>query len=283
MSKSFTNTEVMRIVDNHQWNVPLKTKSPYLFVSDKCSETSSTAYTDELMKMLDVGATSSWWYETRNQVIWNQVCRYPIDGALWDIGSGLGEVSSYLTSAGVECVAVEPNLLGARTSSEKGVLSIQGDLHSLELPDSSIGAVGLFDVLEHLDSADDVLSEIHRVLKMDGNLFLTVPAITWLWSASDESAGHQLRYTRRKIREQLRECGFDVRSAQYFFSSLVLPVLVLRAIPFRLGFRPLVDDAKLVQKKAGWVSRLITKLEVVLCGKIPIGTSLVVVATKKSL
>ena len=273
----------MRIVDNHQWNAPLKTKSPYLFVSDKCSETSSTAFTDELMKMLDVGATSSWWYETRNQVIWNQVCRYPIDGALWDIGSGLGEVSSYLTSAGVECVAVEPNLLGVRTSSEKGVLSIQGDLHSLELPDSSIGAVGLFDVLEHLDGADDVLSEIHRVLKVDGNLFLTVPAITWLWSASDESAGHQLRYTRKKIREQLRECGFDVLSVRYFFSSLVLPVLVLRAMPFRLGFRPMVDDAKLVQKKAGWVSRLITKLEVVLCGKIPIGTSLVVVATKKSL
>ena len=53
--------------------------------------------------------------------------------------------------------------------------------------------------------------------------------------------------------------------------------------PFRLGIRPPVNDAKLVQKKSGWVSRLITKVEVALCGKIPIGTSLVIVATKKSL
>jgi len=63
----------------------------------------------------------------------------------------------------------------------------------------------------------------------------------------------------------------------------LLPVLMLRSIPFRLGIRLLVSDAKLVQKKSGWMSRLITKLEIVLHGKIPIGTSLLVVATKISL
>ena len=254
-----------------------------LVVREQSIETSATAYSDELMKMLDVGATSSWWYETRNQVIWHAIRRYPISGALWDIGSGLGEVSSYLTSVGAECVAVEPNGLGAQVSSEKGVLSIQGDLHALELPDSSIEAVGLFDVLEHLDNADDVLSEIYRVLKVDGKLFITVPATKWLWSASDDLAGHHLRYTRKKIRQQLENAGFEVLSIRYFFFSLVLPILMLRAVPFRLGLRSLIDDIKLVQKKSGWMSRLITKIEVALCGKIPIGTSLVIVATKKSL
>ena len=283
MSKSLTNTEVVRIVDNHHWKAPPRMESPYLFVSNKSPETSSTAYSDELMKMLDVGATSSWWYETRNQVIWHAIRRYPISGALWDIGSGLGEVSSYLTSVGAECVAVEPNRLGAQVSSEKGVLSIQGDLHALELPASSIEAVGLFDVLEHLDNADDVLSEIYRVLGSEGKLFLTVPATKWLWSASDDLAGHHLRYTRKKIRQQLNNAGFEVLSIQYFFFSLVLPILILRAVPYRLGVRSLIDDTKLVQKKSGWVSRLITKVEVALCGKIPIGTSLVIVATKKSL
>jgi SAM-dependent methyltransferase len=283
MSESLTNTEVVRIVDNHHWKAPLRMESPCLYLSNKSAETSSTAYSDELMKMLDVGATSSWWYKTRNQVIWNQICRYPINGALWDVGSGLGEVSSYLTSVGAECVAVEPNRLGAQVSSEKGVLSIQGDLHDLELPASSIGALGLFDVLEHLDNADDVLSEIYRVLGTEGKLFLTVPATKWLWSASDDLAGHHLRYTRKKIRQQLNNAGLEVLSIRYFFFSLVLPILILRAVPYRLGVRSLIDDTKLVQKKSGWVSRLITKVEVALCGKIPIGTSLVIVATKKSL
>ena len=254
-----------------------------LFVREQSIGTSSTAYSDELMKMLDVGDTSSWWYETRNQVIWHVMRRYPISGALWDIGSGLGEVSSYLTSVGAECVAVEPNRLGAQVSSEKGVLSIQGDLHALELPVSSIEAVGLFDVLEHLDNADKVLSEIYRVLGSEGKLFLTVPATKWLWSASDDLAGHHLRYTRKKIRQQLKNAGFEVLSIRYFFFSLVLPILILRAVPYRLGVRSLIDDTKLVQKKSGWMSRLITKVEVALCGKIPIGTSLVIVATKKSL
>ena len=254
-----------------------------MFVSERSGETISTAYSDELMKMLDVGATSSWWYETRNQVIWNEICRYPTKGALWDIGSGLGEVSSYLTSVGVECVAVEPNRLGAQVSSENGVFSIQGDLHALELPVSSIEAVGLFDVLEHRDNADKVLSEIYRVLGSEGKLFITVPATKWLWSASDDLAGHHLRYTRKKIRQQLKNAGFEVLSIRYFFFSLVLPILILRAVPYRLGVRSLIDDTKLVQKKSGWISRLITKVEVALCGKIPIGTSLVIVATKKSL
>jgi len=254
-----------------------------LFVREQSIGTSSTAYSDELMKMLDVGDTSSWWYETRNQVIWHVMRRYPISGALWDIGSGLGEVSSYLTSVGAKCVAVEPNRLGAQVSSEKGVLSIQGDLHALELPASSIEAVGLFDVLEHLDNADNVLSEIYRVLGSEGKLFLTVPATKWLWSASDDLAGHHLRYTRKKIRQQLNNAGFEVLSIRYFFFSLVLPILILRAVPYRLGIRSLIDDTKLVQKKSGWMSRLITKVEVALCGKIPIGTSLVIVATKKSL
>jgi SAM-dependent methyltransferase len=283
MSKSLTNTEVVRIVDNHHWKAPLRMESPCLYVSDKSAETSSTAYSDELMKMLDVGATSSWWYETRNQVIWNQICRYPINGALWDVGSGLGEVSSYLTSVGLECVADEPNRVGAQASSEKGVFSVQSDLHSLELPDSSIGAVGLFDVLEHLDDADNALSEIYRVLNGNGKLFITVPATKWLWSASDDLAGHHLRYTRKKIRQQLKNAGFEVLSIRYFFFSLVLPILILRVVPYRLGIRSLIDDTKLVQKKSGWVSRLITKVEVALCGKIPIGTSLMIVATRKSL
>ena len=254
-----------------------------LFVREQSIGTSSTAYSDELMKMLDVGDTSSWWYETRNQVIWHVMRRYPISGALWDIGSGLGEVSSYLTSVGAKCVAVEPNRLGAQVSSEKGVLSIQGDLHALELPVSSIEAVGLFDVLEHLDNADKVLSEIYRVLGSEGKLFITVPATKWLWSASDDLAGHHLRYTRKKIRQQLKNAGFEVLSIRYFFFSLVLPILILRAVPYRLGVRSLIDDTKLVQKKSGWMSRLITNVEVALCGKIPIGTSLVIVATKKSL
>ena len=254
-----------------------------LFVREQSIGTSSTAYSDELMKMLDVGDTSSWWYETRNQVIWHVMRGYPISGALWDIGSGLGEVSSYLTSVGAKCVAVEPNRLGAQVSSEKGVLSIQGDLHALELPVSSIEAVGLFDVLEHLDNADKVLSEIYRVLGSEGKLFITVPATKWLWSASDDLAGHHLRYTRKKIRQQLKNAGFEVLSIRYFFFSLVLPILILRAVPYRLGVRSLIDDTKLVQKKSGWISRLITKVEVALCGKIPIGTSLVIVATKKSL
>lgn len=55
----------------------------------------------------------------------------------------------------------------------------------------------------------------------------------WLWSQHDVTAGHFRRYTRVSL-EKLFQDRFKIVYFSYFFSALVLPIFVLRVLPYRL-------------------------------------------------
>ena len=230
--------------------------------------------------MLDSASSSSWWFDTRNLLIHKYVKSSPNMGYLWDIGSGPGVVSSYLQNHDIPCIAVEPSRGGVLASAKRGVPSIESDLESLQIPDASVGGIGLFDVLEHIELRDDFLREIWRVLSPDGSLILTVPALNWLWSAADEHAGHFIRYSQRSIRRELAKNGFKIQRSQYFFASLVLPLLLLRALPYRLKFKQPVNDETLLETNGGLLGKLVQHFEVRLSRFFSLGTSLIVVAQK---
>jgi len=122
-------------------------------------------------------------------------------------------------------------MTGAQTALARGIETVvAGTLEDLGLPDSSIGAVGLFDVIEHLPAPNELLSEVARVLSPGGALLVTVPAYSWLWSRADEVAGHFRRYTRRSLDAEVLGHGFGRRRSQYLFHSLVPAVFVGRVL-----------------------------------------------------
>lgn len=219
-----------------------------------------------------------WWNRTRNLVVLDLVSRFAPSGPIWEIGSGSGTVASFLNGQGVEVVAVEPGLGGAERSSRLGVISVRSTLGALELPTSSLHAIGMFDVLEHLPDRPAMLREIKRVLAPGGHLILTLPALRMLWSGSDEAAGHYLRYSKRTIRRELADAGFTVERARYFFVLTVLPLLILRAIPHRLGRGPVVADEDLAAKDAGRIGRIASWCERMWARVGLTGSSLLVVA-----
>ena len=241
---------------------------------------STTTYSDAQSSILDGAESSSWWFETRNLLICKYVKASQSNGYLWDIGSGPGVVSGYLEQRGIPCIAVEPNRGGVLASAKRGLPSIESDLVSLRLPDASVGRIGLFDVLEHVEHRGDLLREIWRVLSTDGDLILTVPALNWLWSAADEEAGHFIRYSQRSIRKELAKNGFEIQRSQYFFASLVLPLLLLRALPYRLGIKQPVSDETLLDSNGGRLGKLVQYFELRLSRFFSLGTSLIVVARK---
>ena len=274
------NSELARLTTNFGWandTEPLGVTHAYL---NPYWTGSSTTFSDSQSSGLDSAASSSWWFETRNLLIYKYVKASQNQGCLWDIGSGPGVVSGYLEQQGIPCVAVEPNRGGVLASAKRGLLSIESDLVSLHLPDASVGRIGLFDVLEHVEHRGDLLREIWRVLSTDGDLILTVPALNWLWSAADEQAGHFIRYSQRSIRKELAKNGFKIQRSQYFFASLVLPLLLLRALPYRLGIRQPVSDETLLDSNGGWPGKLVQYFEVRLSRFFSLGTSLIVVARK---
>ena len=274
------NSEFARLSKDFGWSCDIESlEVTNAFLNPRWSN-SNTTFSDAQSSMLDSASSSSWWFDTRNLLIHKYVKSSPNMGYLWDIGSGPGVVSSYLQNHDIPCIAVEPSRGGVLASAKRGVPSIESDLESLQIPDASVGRIGLFDVLEHIELRDDFLREIWRVLSPDGSLILTVPALNWLWSAADEHAGHFIRYSQRSIRRELAKNGFKIQRSQYFFASLVLPLLLLRALPYRLKFKQPVNDETLLETNGGLLGKLVQHFEVRLSRFFTLGTSLIVVAQK---
>jgi len=98
----------------------------------------------------------------------------------------------------------------------------------------SFGAIGMFDVIEHIDDDRNFLASIAPLLAPGGRLYLTVPCHQWLWSQADVHAGHFRRHTTRSLMALL-DGFFEIDYLSHFFRPLIAPQFLFRALPYRLG------------------------------------------------
>lgn len=230
----------------------------------------------------------SFWFAHRNRVIIDSLRRFPPPGPLLDVGGGNGYVTRGILDAGFPAALLEPGPAGAFNA--KTLRNIP-DVICATLEDAapspgSLGAIGCFDVFEHVEDDAALAARIRGFLMPHGFLFATVPAGEWLWSAADGAAGHFRRYRRRDI-PRLLGPGFGIARCVPFFAPLVLPLFVARSLPYRLGFRTgLLPEA--AEHGAGggpgaaFLARLLRREAALLAsgGAPRIGTSLLVVARK---
>lgn len=179
---------------------------------------------------------TSFWFKHRNDCIIAALKLHPPSGPLIDVGGGNGYVTRRILDEGFEAALVEPGTIGAHNAKKQRQIpyvfcSTFEDCH---FGPESIDAVGLFDVLEHIEDKASFLSGIHTALKPAGQLYLTVPAFMWLWSSSDDIARHYHRYSPKSLIDSLKKY-FDVLFVSCFFQALTLPIFAFRALPYRLG------------------------------------------------
>jgi len=180
----------------------------------------------------------SFWFEHRNACIQAVIDAWPVpgDGAIFDIGGGNGYVSLGLVAKGHDVVLVEPGVIGARNARSRGLQNvICATMETAGFNLGAIPAVGLFDVLEHVEDANEFLTSLGGLMAPAGRLYITVPAYSFLWSLEDVVSGHYKRYTKTHLARQVEAAGFDVDFVSYFFRFLPLPVFLMRALPYRLG------------------------------------------------
>lgn len=183
---------------------------------------------------------SSFWFEHRNKCIASLVGRFPPvgGGTILDIGGGNGFVSRGLIECGFDAALVEPGPAGAKNAKSRGISTvICATTKSAKFHPNSISAVGLFDVVEHIEDENEFLRSIHKILKHEGRVYLTVPSYQFLWSLDDQEAGHFRRYSISQIRTVLESVGFQIEYSTYIFRILSIAILFFRTLPFRLGFK----------------------------------------------
>jgi SAM-dependent methyltransferase len=230
----------------------------------------------------------SFWFTHRNKCIIAIMRLYPPAGIVLDVGGGNGFVSLALRQAGISSVVVEPGVTGVENAHARGLEPvICATLQGAGFKHQAIPAVGLFDVLEHIEDEDGFLRLIKEILIPNGRLYITVPAYQLLWSVADEDAGHYKRYTTSALKTKLEAIGFTIDFQSYFFWALVAPTFLFRSVPSWFGLRKggeLKSYEKELAQSSDWVSRLLRLLldpELGMLGRkrpIPFGGSCLVVA-----
>lgn len=137
---------------------------------------------------------------------------FSISGRFIDFGAGSGDVSRHLIDGGrlASGVAYDPSFLpemleaGDRARSS---LEFANDLTSVEAP---FDLAVLFDVIEHVPDAEEVVRTLHGIVKDDGWLIVTVPYNAREWGADDEFYGHLRRLSRRGAVSLFERNGWDV-------------------------------------------------------------------------
>jgi SAM-dependent methyltransferase len=193
---------------------------------------------------------TSFWFRHRNNCIVEACRQLPPRGPLFDVGGGNGFVALGLEQAGFETVLIEPGATGAANARSRNLAHvICATVEDAKFQPGTLDAVGLFDVVEHIEDDAAFLGSLSRLMPKNGRIYLTVPAHAALWSDEDELAGHFRRYTRASLQTVLVASGFAVEFATYFFAPLPLPILLVRALPSRLGVRQAaIDQAKHVKQ-----------------------------------
>lgn len=179
---------------------------------------------------------ASFWFRHRNECIAAAVKLHPPEGPIVDVGGGNGFVAARLIKEGFPAIVLEPGPVGALNAKTQRKIPevICATLGDANLKENSLAAIGLFDVLEHIEDDRGFVAQLHRILKQDGFLYATVPAHQWLWSSSDEGSQHHRRYTRQMLSDVLSGC-FDLLYFTYFFKALIAPQFLLRSLPYRVG------------------------------------------------
>lgn len=193
---------------------------------------------------------NSYWFQHRNNCIINSVKHYSPNATFFDIGGGNGFVAKGLENAGISTVLVEPGQSGARNAKARGLSNIVcATTETSGFGKSTIDAIGLFDVVEHIDNDAAFLAQNYDFLRKNGLIYITVPAYNFLWSNEDDFAGHFRRHTISSMTTLLKKTGFKVEFASYLFSILPLPIFAFRSIPSRLGFNKKSHDLETYKKE----------------------------------
>lgn len=153
--------------------------------------------------------------------------KYLYDGSsVLDIGCGAGTISLYVAHLGKNVTGLDISdkaIKEAKKSAKSlGLKNIKFEVMDFpyQIPKGSYDLIFCFEVLEHLKDDELALKEIHKLLKRNGSLIISVPSenapLYRLGYAKgfDQRVGHVRRYTLEKLLKKLKKNNFEILEYQ---------------------------------------------------------------------
>jgi ubiquinone/menaquinone biosynthesis C-methylase UbiE len=134
--------------------------------------------------------------------------------AILEVGCSSGfmlrEITRCFPQAGVIGADYVREPLDQLAAAVPAVPLLQFDLTKCPLPDQSIDAVVLLNVLEHIEDDAAAVRHLYRILKPGGVAVIEVPAGPHLYDVYDRLLMHHRRYRLKSLCAMLQECGFQI-------------------------------------------------------------------------
>lgn len=187
----------------------------------------------------DANHFNKWMYQTVKPYL---------SGNVLEIGSGIGNISSFLlkddfkiTLSDIDQYYVETlrKKFGASDNLE-GVFSIDL-LHShfsltYETHIEKYDTIFLLNVLEHIQDDEEAIKNCSSLLTPGGKLIILTPAYSFLYATLDKELGHYRRYTVNRLKKLFTHNQLNTQKGFYFNSLgivawLYSKILRLKSIP----------------------------------------------------
>jgi ubiquinone/menaquinone biosynthesis C-methylase UbiE len=205
-----------------------------------------------------------WWFRGMRAItaaLLDPFCAPGRDRLVLDAGCGTGANLAWLRrSAGRgRVVGIDLSSSALHFCSDRGEPGV-AQASTVELPFAGrvFDLVTSFDVLGQVPGPGDdarALTEIHRVLKPGGHVFVRVAAYEWMRSDHDRALATHRRYTLGELRATVERAGLSVVRATYA-NGLLLPVAALRRLVLaRLRLAAAGSDVKPLPGHLAWLDR----------------------------
>ncbi len=196
----------------------------------------------------EIAAADHFWFEWRFACLSRLLGEIPLGDEVLEIGCGNAIARDQFEQHYARPVHGCDLSLAALQKARPG----RGQLYLYNIHDrraewqQHFDTVLMLDVIEHIDDVPAFLQATGWHLRPGGRLLLNMPALQWLYGGYDAHVGHQRRYTKRLLRDQLAAGGFRLERAAYWGLSMI-PVLMARKWLHRLrdsrhtvarGFQP---------------------------------------------
>lgn len=145
---------------------------------------------------------------------------------LLDFGAGTGTFAKVFERLGYKVHCIESDSLLLDKIKSEGINAYPCITNFV----GNVDAIYSFNVLEHIEADEKIISELSEKVSNDGYLIVYVPAFQSLFSSMDEKVGHVRRYSRRELVQKMERAGLVVLQANYidslgFFAALLFKYL----------------------------------------------------------
>ena len=157
-----------------------------------------------------------------NEWMYDQVCPFA-QGRILEIGSGIGNISTFFVRDGHDITLsdVRTQYTQQLSQSFPGEMVLEMDLVHPDFETKYRDQLGTYDlvfalnVVEHIRDDRLALSNMRRLLKPGGVMFVLVPAYPFLFNNFDRALEHYRRYTRKSL-AAVHPTGIAVIHNQYY-------------------------------------------------------------------